>query len=120
MKPAILIIDDDPLYGEMTRQRLERAGYTVDFLESPFGSLGQMLSRSYDLLILDVNMPGMRGTSLAELVQKTRGLEQSKILFLSSMDPSHLQSLASQYRARGLSKSASNEQLVWAVRAMLS
>jgi CheY-like chemotaxis protein len=115
----IIVIDDDTTFGELTRQRLERAGYSVDVLNSPFGSLAQLRDKQYDLLILDVNMPGMKGSSLAELVQKTKGLEHSKIIFFSSMDPDSLQALASKHGVHGLSKSASAQTLTQTVGRLL-
>lgn len=115
----IIVIDDDTTFCELTRQRLARAGYSVDVLGSPFGSLAQLREKQYDLLILDVNMPGMKGSSLAELVQKTKGLEHSKIIFFSSMDPDSLQKLAAKHGALGLSKSASAQSLANTVERVL-
>ena len=57
----ILIIDDDQLVSKVTRQVLEPAGYEV--FEATNGEDGLLLARlhSPDLILMNVNMPGMNG-----------------------------------------------------------
>jgi DNA-binding NtrC family response regulator len=66
-KPSILIVDDD----KHTREGLERAlrrQYEVRLAESAHSALDLIESRSFDVLLSDVRMPGMDGLTLLQRV----------------------------------------------------
>jgi DNA-binding response OmpR family regulator len=70
----ILIVDDEEMLVDMMRQVLEQLGYTVSAHADSAEALETFLSnpRAYDLLITDMTMPGMTGTSLAKAVKTVR------------------------------------------------
>ena len=70
----ILLVDDDPVARETTQRMLETMGYQVTsvgqgadavrkFSENPFG---------YDLVVLDVTMPGMDGRQCLQALRAIR------------------------------------------------
>ena len=70
---TILVVDDDPLIASSTVDMLEDLGHTVIEANSARQALeildqGQVV----DLMMTDQAMPGMTGTELAEIVQRTR------------------------------------------------
>ncbi|HVZ35576.1 MAG TPA: response regulator [Polyangiaceae bacterium] len=89
----ILVIDDDYAYGELTVQRLESRGYSAEFYLGPFGALNAIRQIAPVLLILDVNMPGLTGAGIAELLRKTRGLAEMRVMLHSSMSQDELDEL---------------------------
>lgn len=116
----IMIIDDDEMFGILTRERLEETGWSVDFHFGPFGTLNALRTAAPRVAILDVNMPALSGTKLSEMVHKTRGLEQTKVMLMSSMDQRHLEHLARAHGAdAALDKGATREQLIKALRRLL-
>ncbi|HEY3275089.1 MAG TPA: PAS domain S-box protein [Syntrophorhabdaceae bacterium] len=68
----ILLVDDEEIIAEMTRERLERLGYTVTVVTG--GSEALSLFRSdpgaFDLVITDYAMPAMTGADLARQLTK--------------------------------------------------
>jgi CheY-like chemotaxis protein len=68
----ILIVDDDPVYSDMTKQRLERAGHRVTVHVGPFGATAAARKPDIDLVILDVFMPGLSGPDLLTLIRQNR------------------------------------------------
>jgi len=81
----ILIVEDNPdilanLYGF-----LEPKGYTVDSARNGYGGLALASENSYDVIILDVMLPGLNGL---ELCQKLRADLQSAtpVLMLTARD----------------------------------
>jgi two-component system chemotaxis response regulator CheY len=57
----VLIIDDAALVRAYYRQTLEQAGYRVDEALNGLEALEKILLHSFDLLIVDINMPQMDG-----------------------------------------------------------
>lgn len=115
----ILIIDDDTSFGDLTRQRIEKAGHRVSYQSTGFGSSLSLIKGDYDLLVLDVNMPVLSGRSILRLL-KEKNISGLQVLLYSSMDPEPLRALAKEQGADGyLSKSASSATLLLKIKTML-
>lgn len=80
----ILIVEDEHKTGEYLRQGLREAGFMVDLSRDGTDGLHQALEESYDLVILDVMLPGMDGWQVLQGIRK-RGL-QMPVLFLTARD----------------------------------
>jgi len=81
----ILIVDDAALVRAYYRQALESAGYSIDEALNGLEALEKVLLHSFDLLIVDVNMPQMDGmTFLRALRQKELPLSSIPVLVTSS------------------------------------
>ena len=78
----ILYVEDDPTAREYIQKGLREQGHVVDATGDGAAGLEQALSTSYDLLILDVMLPGLDGF---EVIQRIRdaGVE-TPVLFLSA------------------------------------
>ncbi|HLM76443.1 MAG TPA: response regulator [Polyangiaceae bacterium] len=117
---TILIVDDDPSFGAMLRQRLMRTGHRVDFQQGAFGTLNK-LKQGYDLLIIDVYMPALDGTRLIQEIRRSPDLGGLRIILASSMDEAPLAALAKQHGADSyLWKAAPSVEIVATVGAVLS
>ncbi len=66
----VLIIDDAALVRAYYRQALERAGYRVDEALNGLEALEKILLHSFDLLIVDVNMPQMDGITFLRTLRE--------------------------------------------------
>jgi signal transduction histidine kinase/ligand-binding sensor domain-containing protein/CheY-like chemotaxis protein len=71
--PAILIVEDDPVSRQLLRACLVGLGYTPDTAESGEAALEALEARRYDLLLLDIQMPGMDGFEVARRVRARFG-----------------------------------------------
>jgi DNA-binding response OmpR family regulator len=60
----ILIIEDEPRLAATLAELLHRQGYTADVRNDGISGLDDALSDIYDLIILDVMLPGMDGFTL--------------------------------------------------------
>ncbi len=69
----VLVIDDNPVVLTVLQEFL-KAAYAVDTATSASQALGVVLSRSPDVILLDIKMPGMDGLSLLKSF-RTMGLE---------------------------------------------
>ena len=59
--PVILIVDDDEVIRMLMRQFLESEGYSVVEAEDGRAALEKLAEQSFDLVILDIAMPGIDG-----------------------------------------------------------
>lgn len=118
--PRVLIIDDDEVFGELTRQRLEGAGIEAEFQHGAFaGNLHGLRTGKYDVVVLDVNMPGLSGTKLCELIRA--GPSPCKILLCSSMDEAALRLLPEKHGADdAISKSVMRSVLIDKIKMMMA
>jgi DNA-binding response OmpR family regulator len=117
----ILIIDDDPIYSDMLKERLLREGHQVTVHLGPFGGTVAAAQSDLDLIILDVFMPGLDGPDLLALMRKRRTTTRPKVIFMSSMDAEPLRGLAVRHQADGsLPKSAARAEVLDYVASMLN
>jgi len=66
----ILVVDDANLIRRFYRDALERAGFEVDEALNGVEALEKVLSKTYDLAIVDVNMPQMDGLTFLKVLRR--------------------------------------------------
>ena len=80
----LLVAEDEPKTGIYLQQGLVEAGFSVDRVVTGTEALHQALNETYDLLILDVMMPGIDGW---EVIRNVRTAGNSvPVLFLTASD----------------------------------
>ena len=81
-RKRILLVDDEPLIRELSRDMLERQGFQV-FVANDASDAERMCSEGdrFDLLITDIVMPRMSGRELARRLRTSR--PDLKVLFIS-------------------------------------
>lgn len=70
----ILVVDDDPQIRRVMRTTLTANGYEVSDARSGEEALERLRGGRYDLLLLDVNMPGMGGLETCRTVRSDSDL----------------------------------------------
>jgi two-component system copper resistance phosphate regulon response regulator CusR len=80
----LLVAEDEPKTGFYLQQGLVEAGFSVDRVVTGTEALHQALSETYDLLILDVMMPGIDGWEVIRSVRATGS--PVPVLFLTARD----------------------------------
>ena len=68
----VLVIDDDPLQLEVTKELLERSGVSCTTCNKAEEVVKEIRGKDYDLLLTDIQMPGTDGFALLELLRKSR------------------------------------------------
>ncbi|HJA68185.1 DNA-binding response regulator [Lachnoclostridium sp. An169] len=80
-KPGILIVDDNPEIREVLRILLGGEGFEIHEAKNGSLALEKVQSREFDLIILDIMMPGMNGYQTCMEIRKN---SNAPILFLSA------------------------------------
>ncbi|QXP87436.1 response regulator [Methylococcus capsulatus] len=66
----ILVIEDDPDIGEMLGSNLRDEGYAVEIANEGAAGLARLKTGRYDLLILDLMLPGIDGLEIRREVRR--------------------------------------------------
>jgi DNA-binding response OmpR family regulator len=69
--PRVLLVEDDATIREMTRLSLERDGFTVEVAADGPAGLASFRSGVFDVVLLDVMLPGIDGISLCRTIRET-------------------------------------------------
>ena len=108
----ILIVDDHEVMGEGTRYVLaDEKGFTVDFMKCSMQAAQQIKEKSYDIYILDLNMPKKNGLELtAEILKVHR--EAKVLIFTDHNLITHFNYLMDCGVSGFISKSVSKQQFI--------
>ena len=79
----IVVVDDDPDIGPAIRDVLESRDVHVEIPGDARAALPGILREAPDLVILDVNMPGMSGWELCAILRRQSTTRAVPILFLT-------------------------------------
>ena len=86
-KYRVMIVDDEQDITTIFKIGLENNEFVVTTFNDPLEALSKFRPRLYDLLILDIRMPGMNGF---QLYQKIRDIDNKvKVCFLTAFDEFH-------------------------------
>ncbi len=88
----ILVVEDEPKTGDYLKKGLTESGFTVDLARTGDDGLHLAETETYDLVVLDVMLPGMHGW---EVIRDLRKTSDVPVLFLTARD-------AVQDRVKGL------------------
>lgn len=80
----ILVIEDDPTVGEFVRRGLEEQRWQADLCNNGLEGERLALSQPYDLIILDMRLPGRNGLDVLRTL-RSRGFERP-VLVLTAQD----------------------------------
>ncbi|MEO0250041.1 MAG: response regulator [candidate division WOR-3 bacterium] len=71
MEPArILVVDDEEHIRLLFKEELEDEGYVVDLASNGVEALEKFRNSRYDLVVLDIKMPGMDGIQALTEIKK--------------------------------------------------
>lgn len=86
----VLLVDDEPGIRDIIKEYMAGGGYEADEAGDGLTALGMLEGKKYDIVVLDIMMPGMDGWSVARNIRKNsdipiimlsaRGEEYDKLL----------------------------------------
>jgi two-component system copper resistance phosphate regulon response regulator CusR len=79
----LLVIEDERKTGEYLKKGLEESGFTVYLASTGIDGLHLASEEDYDLIVLDVMLPGLDGWSV---IKQLRSKKQTPVLFLTARD----------------------------------
>lgn len=83
MNIQILVVEDDESINEMVKKFLMAEGYNVDVCFDGDEALEQFYNKNYQLVILDIMLPGINGQ---ELLKELRKIHNTPVLMMTALD----------------------------------
>ena len=83
---SLLVVDDKEMNRDLLHRQLERQGYTVTVAENGRQALEIIKTDSFDLILLDIMMPGMDGYEVCRRLKSDPQTIGIPIIFVTAMD----------------------------------
>jgi DNA-binding response OmpR family regulator len=82
----ILVVDDDPILREFASVYLSTPSTTIDAACDGVAARTQLGQASYDIILLDIEMPGLDGFALLEEIRSNEKLRHLPVMMLTGHD----------------------------------
>jgi CheY-like chemotaxis protein len=79
-----LVVDDDPLSNRLVIAALQRTQIQARSTDDPMVGLQWLKETHYDLVLLDIEMPGMDGFELCRRLRTLPGYQKTPVIYVSS------------------------------------
>jgi len=84
-RPEILVVDDEAISRRAVIYALEKAKLPCANLDNPEAALELLNQRKFDLVFLDVDMPGMNGFELCSKLRTSHRNRSTPVVFVTSL-----------------------------------
>ena len=81
---SILVVDDSEYNRDALSRRLEQKGFLVETAADGSGALEWTASRQFDLVLLDVEMPGMSGLDVLRQLRESRSQTELPVIMVTA------------------------------------
>lgn len=95
----VLVVEDHQDIGDLMRVALSRSLIDATILTSGEEALQRLASETYDLILLDIALPGMNGLEVCRQIKASPRLKQIPVIFISGQVAEENQQAAKQLGA---------------------
>ncbi|HJR09569.1 MAG TPA: adenylate/guanylate cyclase domain-containing protein [Pyrinomonadaceae bacterium] len=81
----VLVVDDSETNRDILARRLKREGYEVECASDGTQALASVESRKFDLVLLDIMMPGLNGYQVLERLKASPELHDIPVIMISAL-----------------------------------
>lgn len=81
----ILLVEDEPLLGNLLTQRLEKEGFEMVLAHDGEEALAKLRESRPDLVLLDIILPKISGFELLETLQADPQFEKAPVIIISNL-----------------------------------
>jgi len=100
-RSKVVVVDDEPFIARAVADVLEKGGFEVATCQEWAGVAKTIRAEEPDLVLLDYNMPVLKGDSICEILKRNVANENMKIVMFSSEPAAELARIASVCGADG-------------------
>jgi len=84
----LLIVDDDASNRDLLSRRLSTRGYAIEEASGGAEAIGKVKERRFDLVVLDVMMPGLSGLDVLQTIRQTWSIAELPVVMATARDSS--------------------------------
>ena len=110
--PKVLVIDDSELALKWAQDNLPKYGFEVVTYKNTFGVTNVIQSTQPDIVLLDVNMYGIKVNALCGVLRKIPSTKDIPVALYSSMSQEELKTLAEKCEACGYIEKTQQPEIV--------
>lgn len=85
---SILLAEDNPLNSKLAQINIEKMGHHLDIVENGYDAVNKFISNTYDIILMDVDMPVMNGLeatkTIREIERESGNNQKVKIIALTA------------------------------------
>jgi CheY-like chemotaxis protein len=80
-KLRVMILDDEPIVGKRLKPTLAKAGFEVEFFESPREALARLAEKQFDIVVTDLRMEEVDGIHVLEHIMEQ--CEKTRVILIT-------------------------------------
>jgi PAS domain S-box-containing protein len=116
----ILVVDDESTVQQFVKSALNPSDYNVDTTGDPYDALHKIAANNYDLVIIDIRMPGMNGQELFDKIVNDKPYMSKNILFTTGdSENSEVKAFIQRHNLHSIAKPFDHQELEKQIREML-
>ncbi|MDA1317150.1 MAG: response regulator [bacterium] len=121
-KPSLLIVEDEHYLRELYVDIFAHDGFEVDSAEDGNEAYSKMKSNEYDLVLLDIILPGMDGMQVLDKLVREKSVKLDNIVLLTNLSQDLVIAKALDYGVRGylIKSDYTPDQLLNEVKSFLN
>jgi len=112
----VLVIDDSEIARADMTHRLSHAGFKVSSLASPIGATRVIVDQAIDVVVIDVQMPSIRGDRLAALFKGNQRFSSLGVILVTGSSEAELDQLRASAKADAVLSKAKLDRLAAIVK----
>ncbi|MCJ7828293.1 MAG: response regulator, partial [Dehalococcoidia bacterium] len=121
VKARILVVDDEQVVRDIVNRVLTGEGHKVETVDNAADALKKIESKRYNLILVDIKMPGMNGVELYKRIKKIAEPLDRKVVFMTGdIMGADTEKFLSETKVAHIDKPFDAEQLSREVRRALT
>ena len=85
-QPSVLIVEDSPPQALKTKLTLENSGCEVQWADTGLGGLELANQKSFDLIVLDIELPDINGFEVCKRLKADPELADIPVIMMTTLD----------------------------------
>lgn len=119
-KIKMLVVDDETTVQQFVKSALNPSNYDIETTGDPYDALQKIAGNNYDLVIIDIRMPGMNGQELFDKIVNDKPYMSKNVLFTTGDSANiEVKAFLQKYNLRSIGKPFNHQTLEQKIREIL-
>ncbi|MDX5436315.1 MAG: response regulator, partial [Pontibacter sp.] len=115
--PTVLLVDDNQINQKVAQKQLERLGCLTDIASNGYEAIDHALSKKYDIIFMDIQMPEMDGVTATKHIKEKLGASCPPVIAMTAYS---MKDDAAKFMSQGMDDYVSKPVKSTDLHAMIS